>query len=311
MAAVTLVEMTDEEFARRRGPMVRDYARDLFEGGGLTVEQAAAEAERQTAEILPAGAHSPGQLLRTAWVDGHEVGWIWVSTPGHAMPGMAWVDDIRVAEQHRRHGYAQGILEAIEAELVTLGVGRLGLNVFGGNDVARRLYERLGFRVIQQQRHRSLAGRAGAAAARVTLRPIADEEFEGWMESVVASTLADYPTLSPAQAYDRAWKPFAAGRPTAGVEVCAIVADDAEVGRVSYTDRHWNRTTMGWIYRLDIAESFRGRGLGAATVAAVEAAVAGRGVASIGLALPGSLGLGAAAERLGYTLMAQQMEKDL
>ena len=309
MAAVTLVEMTDEEFARRRGPMVRDYARDLFEGGGMTAEQAASEAERQTAEILPAGARSPGQLLRTAWVDGQAVGWVWASLPGHAMPGMAWVDDIWVAEQHRRHGYAQGMLEAIEAELAALGVGRLGLNVFGGNDVARRLYERLGFRIVQQQRSRSLADVAPSVT--VAFRPATAAEFGRWMTACVASTLADYPTLTRAEARDRAWRPFPHGQATEGVAVCAIVAGGAEVGWVCYTHRHWNRTAMGWIYRLDIAEPVRGRGLGAATVAAVEAVVAGRGVTSIGLALPGSLGLGEAAGRHGYTLMAQQMEKDL
>jgi mycothiol synthase len=309
MTAVTLVEMTDEEFARRREPMIREYGQDLARSGGMTVEQAETQAEQQTDAILPEGARSTGQLLRTAWVDGQEVGWIWVSLPGHAMPGMAWVDDIQVDDEHRRHGYGQGILEAMEAELVTLGVRRLGLNVFGGNDVAQRLYERLGFRVIQQQRSRSLAEVPGGAT--VTLQPITADEFDGWMESYVASTLADYPTLSPAEAHDRAWKPLPQGFKTEHVQICAIVADGTEVGRVCYTDRHWNRTEMGWVYRLDIDEPLRGRGLGTATVAAVEADVAGRGVASIGVGLPGSLDLGGPAERLGFAVIAQQMEKNL
>jgi len=309
MSAVRLVEMTDEGFARRREPMIREYGRDLAASGGMTIEQAEAQAEQQTAEILPAGARSPGQLLRTAWVDGQQVGWIWVSLPDHAMREMAWIDDIEVDEQHRRRGYGQGMIEAIEAELVALGVGRLGLNVFGGNDVARRLYERLGFRVIQQQRSRSLAGTAGPAA--VTFRPLTAEEFDHWMASCVAATLADYPTLSPTAAHDRAWKPLPQGVKTDDVEVCAIVADGTEVGSLCYTWRHWSRTEMGWIYRLDIDEACRGRGLGSGTVAAVEAALAGRGVASVGIALPGSLALGDAAERLGYTVIAQQMEKSL
>lgn len=47
---------------------------------------------------------------------------------------------------------------AAERELVDRGVSRLGLNVFGANKTAVRLYERLGYQVIAQQMTKPLIG---------------------------------------------------------------------------------------------------------------------------------------------------------
>jgi len=49
-------------------------------------------------------------------------------------------------------------MRAAEEELVHRGVTKLGLNVFGGNTTAIRLYESLGYEVISQQMSKPLGG---------------------------------------------------------------------------------------------------------------------------------------------------------
>ncbi len=308
MSVVTLAEMTAEEFARRRAPMVREYARVTAQAGGLNVPEAEAMAEQETEKSLPQGPQSPGQLLRTAWVDGSEVGWIWVTLPDGSGPGLAWIADILVDGQHRSHGYAAAMIQGIEIELIELGVPRLGLNVFGYNDVARRLYERLGFDVIQWQMSRSLFGVPGTIESSVTLLPVTETELPVVLESFAAGMLADYPTLTPAEAEQRARQPLG----TDGVHVSHLIADGVRIGWACYAERHHLRHGMGWIYRLELEPAYRGRGLGPAVVAVIEADLAARGVGSVGLSVPGSKpGESRLAERLGFEVMAQQMEKKL
>lgn len=313
MAEVKLVEMTIEEFVRRRGPMIQQRAERLAEFGGASLPDALAQAEREMVKFLPEGPRTPGKLWRTAWADGEEIGCIWASVLDLVVSPTtwAWVDWIVVDEQYRRCGYGQAILEAMEAELAGLGVSRLGVNVFSSNDVVRRLYEQLGFEVSKQQRGRSLDGIPGTLDSPVTLVPITSAVFRRRMESYVLAIMSDY-GLPAHWAHKRAWRPLEHGLDTEGVFVRAVFADDAEVGWVCYALRHPIGSGTGWLYRLDIDPAFRSRGYGTATIALVEAELGARGVRLNGTSVPGrNAGAQRLADRLGYTLTAQQMDKHL
>jgi ribosomal protein S18 acetylase RimI-like enzyme len=96
------------------------------------------------------------------------------------------------------------------------------------------------------------------------------------------------------------------------VSVRTLIAGETEVGWVCYTRRHFNRTGMGWLYRLDVDPAYRSLGYGTAAVKVVEADLAAHGIGSVGLAVAGgNVGARGLADRLGYELMAQQMEKKL
>jgi len=311
MGALTLLEMTTAEFARRRAPMIHQHAESLAVYSGVALRQAVTRAERETAKSLPDGPTTPGHLLRTAWVDGTEVGWVWASLPGHAAAEMAWIDEIMVDEKYRRRGYGRAIMEAIESELIDLGVPRLGLNVFGFNDVARRMYERLGFEVTRQQRARSLDSVPGALESPVTLVPITSADFQRRMESYLAATMADF-GLSAQAAQEWIWRPLPHGLETEGAVLRAVFADDAEVGWVCYNVRHPDWPGYGWLYRLDIDPAYRSRGYGTATIAVVAADMAARKLTRMGMTVPGrNAGALRLAERLGFTPTAQQMVKPL
>ncbi|WP_343448846.1 GNAT family N-acetyltransferase [Micromonospora oryzae] len=149
--SLTLAPMTDDQLVRLRVGLERSYAENLAEARGLSPEAARAEALAQIGRLLPDGVASPGVLLRVALVGGEEVGWIWTTLPGADLPTMAWIHNIEVHPAHRGQGHARRMIQLAEAELARLGVDRLGLNVFGHNTVAIRLYDSLGFQVTAQQ----------------------------------------------------------------------------------------------------------------------------------------------------------------
>jgi ribosomal protein S18 acetylase RimI-like enzyme len=82
--------------------------------------------------------------------DGHQVGIVWVG-PHPNRPedeGTAWLYDIEIASDQRGRGYGRAALAMIEDHLSAAGVTEIGLNVFGNNETARRLYGSAGWREL-------------------------------------------------------------------------------------------------------------------------------------------------------------------
>lgn len=57
----------------------------------------------------------------------------------------AFVNNIEIAPEHRRHGYAEAAMTLLEIEARRLGAEEIRLHVFGSNSAARPLYEKLGY----------------------------------------------------------------------------------------------------------------------------------------------------------------------
>jgi len=108
---------------------------------------------------LPDGLATYGHVLLVAVDpdDGQRVGVLWFG-PSTDDPAMAWVYDITVDEERRRQGWGRAIMRAFEGEARAHGFVRAGLNVYGDNHVARRLYESLGYVETSRQLHKELPG---------------------------------------------------------------------------------------------------------------------------------------------------------
>ncbi|HET9092124.1 MAG TPA: GNAT family N-acetyltransferase [Acidimicrobiales bacterium] len=159
MPEIRLRPMTGDEFARDRSRLVTGYAAEHVGAGDWRPEEAEALAAEETDRLLPGGADSPGMLLRAAeTADGKPAGIIWIALEhrsGSAEGG--WIYDIEVAEHLRGKGYGRALLAAGEQEAARHGVEALGLNVFGSNAVARRLYESSGYEISTLQMRKRLA----------------------------------------------------------------------------------------------------------------------------------------------------------
>jgi ribosomal protein S18 acetylase RimI-like enzyme len=138
--------MTTAEYDEWRGGAVSGYAQEFVDSGILQPTEATERAEKDFAELLPDGLATENHLFWTAYVDQSDrVGTIWVALLPERQPPHSFVYALDVHPDHRRRGYGQAIMEAAMQECRERGIATMGLNVFGHNDVARRLYDRLGF----------------------------------------------------------------------------------------------------------------------------------------------------------------------
>ncbi|MGI8522935.1 MAG: GNAT family N-acetyltransferase [Nocardioides sp.] len=144
---VRLEPMTGEQYADYRAVSDEGYAQDLFASGGFgSLEEARASAAKQFVELLPDGLESTGHRLWHAYADGRDVGLLWIWLDG----AWAYIYDIRMDEALRGRGYGTGTLRAGANAARDAGAAYLGLNVFGQNEGARRLYERSGYDTVER-----------------------------------------------------------------------------------------------------------------------------------------------------------------
>ncbi|XVU23788.1 GNAT family N-acetyltransferase [Actinoplanes sp. CA-054009] len=298
---IELVPFTPDDLDRRLPAMTAQFAAALAEHHGFTLDEATRESERQTRTLLPDGVATDGQLLCKGLAGGEEVGFLWISLPGTTFQTMAWISEIEVAEEHRSHGHGSAMLRAAEAALTARGVGRVGLHVFGHNTGARRLYRRLGYRVLTQIRARA----AGTTAGAVTLAPMTPEEYARRLDELIATDPMVLVRERPERARRRAAELDSDGLYTA-------IAGGRPVGWTWITKPSPARPGIGTILYLSVDEPYRRQGLGRDLVAAAEATVARHGVPQIGLFVSASShGAQEFADHLGFPVVSEQLVKDL
>ena len=148
--------MTGVEFATWRADAVESFAADLAQALGRPLEAARVRAAAQFDEELPDGLATAGHWLFVINdSDGVEVGTVWLGPHPHR-PGAGFVYDLVIAERMRRRGFGRAAMLAAEEVLRSAGMTEVGLNVFGFNDSARRLYESIGYDVTSIQMRKAI-----------------------------------------------------------------------------------------------------------------------------------------------------------
>jgi ribosomal protein S18 acetylase RimI-like enzyme len=144
-APATLRRMRPDEFPTFIERSKLEYARGIAEQGGESEEFARAKSEADHAAILPRGLDTPDHWIFVVEAAGQRVGVLWLAERPHGPERECYVYDIEIDEAHRGKGYGRAAMELAEAEARAHGLGRIALNVFGGNEVARKLYRSLGY----------------------------------------------------------------------------------------------------------------------------------------------------------------------
>ena len=120
------------------------YVADLM-AAGVPAGVAEETAGRQQEETFPNGRPAPGHLLFDVVVDGAPGGHLWIGPQLSGAESYWWVWDVEVDPALRGRGVGRAVMTLAEAEVRARGGRELGLNVFGDNTIARRLYESLGY----------------------------------------------------------------------------------------------------------------------------------------------------------------------
>jgi ribosomal protein S18 acetylase RimI-like enzyme len=139
--------MTASEYADWVEQSITGYADDKVVSGQWTPEESLELARKELAELLPLGLETPGNSL-FAVLDSQAVavGMLWFGVKKRFGADIAYVFDIHIRPERQREGHAARAFLALEGVVRRLGLSGIALHVFGHNDAARALYDKLGFR---------------------------------------------------------------------------------------------------------------------------------------------------------------------
>ena len=139
--------MTAPEYAEWVEQSIIGYAADKVASGQWTAEESLALSRKENAELLPLGLETPGNHLFT-FVDSQAVavGMLWFGVKKRFGADIAYVFNVSVRPERQREGHAARAFLALEEEVRRRGLSGIALHVFGHNNAARALYDKLGFR---------------------------------------------------------------------------------------------------------------------------------------------------------------------
>jgi GNAT superfamily N-acetyltransferase len=153
--SISLIPLTDAEYASFAEQSVVETARQHAMSGEWTQAEAMGRAREEEAELLADRLRGVGHYFFKA-VDHQRrcVGWIWVS-PGPEFLGVDrqgkwWLSQITVEEGMRAKGVGRAMLAALHAWLAGRGALELWLRVYDWNEPARRLYAGMGYEVARR-----------------------------------------------------------------------------------------------------------------------------------------------------------------
>ena len=142
-----LVPMTQPEFEAFIEHIIPDYAADNVRAGYWSENEALERSRKQTESLLSQGLQTKDHFLYTLYDGDEAVGMIWLRAELDRPVKRGFIFDVEIKEEFRGKGYGKQAMLLIEEKARELGIKRMGLNVFAYNDVAKNLYERIGYKV--------------------------------------------------------------------------------------------------------------------------------------------------------------------
>lgn len=142
-----LQQMTEEEFDQYLAYFMPDYAKDLAENYMIPYEKAMKESKELMDQLLPDKQNSAEQLVYNIYSTDEDktVGVIWYNIQSDS--NKAYIYHIFIKAEFRKKGFATLVLQELEESMKSVGVTSMGLNVFGTNPNAYKLYKKLGYQV--------------------------------------------------------------------------------------------------------------------------------------------------------------------
>jgi ribosomal protein S18 acetylase RimI-like enzyme len=143
--SIELRRMRADEFPEWKADSVASYSADMQENGGMPRDAADAKATSDFERLLVQDVETPEHFLHVIEDHGSVVGYLWLALRDSPSGRVLFVYEVRIAEEARGRGLGRAAMEFAARFAAEQGLGRIELNVMGGNEVARGLYRALGY----------------------------------------------------------------------------------------------------------------------------------------------------------------------
>jgi len=144
-----LVPMSEDDFRVYQENEIREYAEEKIRSGAWSQEKAYELSVQTHRRLLPEGVATPGQYIFSIRDEdlGQNVGAIWFARFEEGGKRLAFIYDLIIFEQFRRHGFGRLAMLALEEKVKEVGLDTIALHVFGHNQAALELYEKVGYEI--------------------------------------------------------------------------------------------------------------------------------------------------------------------
>jgi ribosomal protein S18 acetylase RimI-like enzyme len=142
-----LIPMTQSEFDAFLERDIPAYAAENVRAGYWDESEAPEKSRKEHESLLPRGLRTKDHYLYTVHDEKQAVGMIWLRAEMDRPKKSGFIFDLEIDEKFRGKGYGKQAMLLIEAKAHELGLRSIALHVFAYNDVARNLYESLGYEV--------------------------------------------------------------------------------------------------------------------------------------------------------------------
>ena len=142
-----LLPMTQPEYEAFVERAIPEYAADNVRAGYWSASEALEKSREGYEKLLPKGLQTENHYLYTLYDVDQAVGMIWIRADLQSPIKNGFIFELYVDEKFRGKGYGKQAILLIEEKARELGLKSLGLHVFAVNNVARNLYESVGYEV--------------------------------------------------------------------------------------------------------------------------------------------------------------------
>ena len=153
-------EMSQNSFLGYKENLIRGYAQEKVKAGTWLEEESLQKAIETTERLLPQGINTPNHhMLDIVLADSNEkIGMSWLHFDNERLQKEAFIYDFFIEKDNRDKGFGTAALNALEEYVRALGAKKLSLHVFGHNERAVHLYQKVNFQITDLVMSKELEG---------------------------------------------------------------------------------------------------------------------------------------------------------
>lgn len=143
--SLKLEPMTQKTFDEIYENSIHEYAHEHIKSGDWEAEGAIERARSDFEKLLPYGLATENQDLFSVIYLNEIIGYCWLHFEGIKKKTKCFIYDVHIFDSYRGQGLGEKTMLCIEDYCQKRNINRIGLHVFGHNERAVSLYNKLGF----------------------------------------------------------------------------------------------------------------------------------------------------------------------